>query len=384
MTEMIRPPKKRTNPLILFLMAAIPAAAIVWSMYQTQVQKPKEENAEMNSTLVYNTLGRPGESAPLKLADKFQDKDGDLVADPADPKDQIDPPTLYFSYVGTSQSEGERLRERFKEFVAYLSSKTGKPVEFSVFASPEAELKALLAGKLHVAGINTGNIPAAVNQGGFIPICGLATEQGVSNYQMQIIVPADSPIQKPADLKGHDLTLSEPGSNSGFKAPLVFLSHDSDLRPGRDFTVRYSGGHEASIEGIANKTYQAAAVAGDVLKRVMAEDPPKIKKEQFRVIYTSENFPTAGFGYVNTLKPDLAAKVKDAFDTFQWKGTGMEKEFAASAQTRFAQVSFKNDFALVRRIDDEIRSVRSDMEDSTTQEAATTQEGATSAPATAP
>ena len=34
----------------------------------------------------------------------------------------------------------------------------------------------------------------------------------------------------------------------------------------------------------------------DVLKRVMGEDPPKIKKEQFRVIYESENFPTAGFG----------------------------------------------------------------------------------------
>jgi phosphonate transport system substrate-binding protein len=360
------PPRKRTNPIILFLMAAIPAAAIVWSMYQTQVKKPIEENKAMNSQLVYDTLGRPGVSEPLKLAEKFKDADGDLVADPASSPDQVDPPTILFSYVGTSQAEGERLRERFKEFVAYLSTRTGRPVEFSVFNSPEEELKALCTGKLHVAGVNTGNIPTAVNQCGFVPICGLATDQGVSSYQMQIIVPADSPIQKLEDLRGRELTLTEPGSNSGFKAPLVLLARDHNIKPGKDFNVRYSGGHEASIEGIANGTYQAAAVASDVLKRVMAEDPPKIKKEQFRVIYESENFPTAGFGYVCTLKPDLAQKVKDAFFSFQWKGTGVEREFAASAQTKFIPVSFKNDFSLVRRIDDEIRSVRMDMEEPTT------------------
>src|SRR5438105_5744582 len=68
--------KKRTNPLVLFLMAVIPAAAIVWAMYQTQVKKPIEQNQQLNSELVYNLLGRPGESAPLKLADSFKDADG--------------------------------------------------------------------------------------------------------------------------------------------------------------------------------------------------------------------------------------------------------------------------------------------------------------------
>src|SRR5262245_58360948 len=164
------PPKKRTNPIVLFLMAAIPAAAIVWSMYHTQVRQPVEENQRMNSDLVFNTLGRPGDANPLKLADKYKDADGDLVADPADSGDQIDPPTIMFSYVGTSQAEGERLRERFKEFIAYLQSKTGRPVEFAIFPNPEEELRALINGKLHVAGVNTGNIPAAVNQAGFVPI----------------------------------------------------------------------------------------------------------------------------------------------------------------------------------------------------------------------
>ena len=352
-------PRKRTNPLILFLMAVIPTAAIVWAMYQTQVAKPREENQQLNSELVYNLLGRPGETAPLKLREDFKDVDGDLVADPpAEPSKLIDPPTIYFSYVGTSQTEGERLRERFKEFTAYLSSKTGKPVEFLVVKSPEEEVRALCDGRLQVAGVNTGNIPTAVNQCGFVPVCGLANDQGISRYRMQIIVPADSAVRGYEDLKGHELTLTEPGSNSGFKAPLVLLTKDKGLKPGKDFQIRYSGGHEGSIEGIANKTYQAAAVAGDVLQRVMGEEPPKIKKEQFRVIYESEDFPTAGFGYVYNLKPELAGKVKDAFFSFQWKGTGVEREFAASAQTKFVPISFKDNFSLIRRIDDEIRSIQ--------------------------
>jgi phosphonate transport system substrate-binding protein len=353
-------------------MGVIPAAAILWAMYQTQVRKPIEANQQMNSDLVYNLLGRPGESGVLKLNEKFTDADGDLVADPpAKAAELIDPPTLFFSYVGTSKTEAERLRERFKEFTAFLKDKSGKPVEFALFESPEDELKALCDGKLHVAGINTGNIPTAVNQCGFVPICGLANEKGISTYQMQIIVPADSPLKNLQDLRGHELTLTEPGSNSGFKVPLVLLHKDNGLIPGKDFLIRYSGGHEASIEGIANKTYQAAAVAGDVLKRVMGEDPPKIKKEQFRVIYESEDFPTAGFGYVNNLKPELAEKVKQAFFSFQWKGTGVEREFAASEQTKFAPVVFKKDFALVRRIDDAIRSIQTTGGEPATMEAAT-------------
>jgi phosphonate transport system substrate-binding protein len=294
---------------------------------------------------------------PLKLADHFNDADGDLVADaPTDPAQVVDPPTLKFSYVATT--DPEIYSKRFVEFVDYLSKQVGRPVEYVQFRSPEDELNALRKGELHVAGVNTGNIPLAVNECGFVPICGLAGEAGKSTYQMQIIVPPDSPIQKLSDLKGREITLTEPGSNSGFKAPLVLLAKDNGLRPGRDFQVRYSNGHDQSIAGIADKTWQAAAVASDVLKRNLAQG--KITQDQFRVIYTSEDFPTAGFGYDNHLKPELAAKVKDAFFTFQWKGTGVEKEFAASEQTRFVPISFKNDFALVRRIDDAIRSVQTE------------------------
>ncbi len=362
------PKKPRTNPLVLFLIAFVIAAIVGAIMYNIQIRQPAAENRKFNSELVYNVLGLNAQ--PLKMSDRFKDADGDLVADaPADPAQIVDPPKLIFSYVATN--EPEIYRERFKEFVDYLAKQVGRPVEYSLISKPEEELRALMEGKLHIAGVNTGNIPLAVNECGFVPICILAGESGHSKYQMQIIVPADSPMQKIEDIRGHELTLTEPGSNSGFKAPLVLLSKDKQIQPGRDFSIRYSGGHNQSIEGISKKTYQAAAVAGDVLKRAMAQDPPLIKKDQYRVIYESEDFPTAGFGYLCTLKPELAAKVKEAFFSFQWKGTGVEREFAASEQTKFAPVSFKNDFSLVRRIDNEIRSVPVDTSPETTQETTT-------------
>ncbi|HYO09284.1 MAG TPA: phosphate/phosphite/phosphonate ABC transporter substrate-binding protein [Tepidisphaeraceae bacterium] len=346
--------RRRTNPLLLLLGAVIVAAAIGWIMYFVQVRRPVQANRDMNSGLVQTVVGLR-DARPLKLDPKFVDADGDLVADaPADAKLQVDPPTLVFSFVGTDNPEA--YQERFKEFVQHLGARTGKPTEYMLFRSAEEELKALSDGRLHVAGLNTGNVPVAVNQCGFVPICNLASEQGVSTYQMQLIVPADSPIQSVSDLKGKEIALTEAGSNSGFKAPLVLL-RDHGLLPGKDFSIRYSGGHDASIAAIASKQYQAAAVASDLLRRAEAENPPRIQKGQYRVLYTSENFPTAGFGYVCNLKPELAQKVKDAFFSFEWKGTGVEREFAASNQTKFAPVSFKNDFALVRRIDDAIRSV---------------------------
>src|SRR4030095_8731040 len=89
-------------------------------------------------------------------------------------------------------------------------------------------------------------------------------------YQMELIVPADSYVKKPEELSGLELALTEAGSNSGFKAPLVLLQSHYSLAPGRDFGIRYSGSHVDSIKGIAAKQYEAAAVANDMLSRAVS------------------------------------------------------------------------------------------------------------------
>ena len=126
------------------------------------------------------------------------------------------------------------------------------------------------------------------------------------------------------------------------------------MLPNRDFNLRFSGGQKTSISHIADGSYPSAAVASDVLDRAVAQGD--IKKSAYRIIYTSELFPTGAIGYTCNLKPELADKISKAFLDFDWKGTGVEKLFGSTGQTKFIPVNYKNDWALVRRIDDAIGS----------------------------
>jgi phosphonate transport system substrate-binding protein len=337
--------ERGTSPVFLFVLSVIAAAAIGWALWAQYFRVPIVPDAQVNlSTTGFNF-------SVSKLDPRFTDTDADMLADPPnDASKFIDPPTLFFAFV--ADEEPEKQKAAWKPFTDYLAKVTGKPVEYALFTNTKDQLKAMQDGKLQVAGFNTGSVPAAVNNCGFLPICAIPTGEGTALTRSNIIVPADSLLQQPADLKGHELTLTEPSSNSGYKAPLVLLRSNFGLQPLSDVLLRYSGSHEASIEGIAQKKYEAAAVAEDMLNRESAAGV--IKPDQYRIIFSSESFPTAGLGYVYNLQPELAAKVKGALLTYDWKGTALEQTFSGAKQSRFIPVNYKNDWSLIRRIDDEM------------------------------
>lgn len=232
----------------LVVAGVIPAAIVAVVLWFVWYQKPVEEGREATHQVMLRTSGlsRPTSN---KLDTRFADADGDLVADPpTDPKDQLDPPTLVFSYVAIPAGEDETTAEdpykaAFVEFCQHLGKATGKQVEYRSFTSLNDQLKAMRDGKLHISGFNTGAVPMAVDLCGLVPICKLASAEGVASYRMRVIVPGDSSIQSLSDLKNHELTLTEPGSNSGYKAPLVLLRSQVGLEPERDYIIRYSGSH---------------------------------------------------------------------------------------------------------------------------------------------
>jgi phosphonate transport system substrate-binding protein len=164
---------------------------------------------------------------------------------------------------------------------------------------------------------------------------------------MEIIVPADSAIKSPADLKGHKIAFTAPTSNSGFKAPSAILKADFGLVAKKDFEPTFSGKHDNSVLGVANKDYDAAAIANSVMKRMFDRkvvDPAKI-----RSIYKSETFPTTGYGIAHNLDPKLAEKIKQAFFTFKWEGSDLQKEFKKEA--KFVPITYKKDWSVIRKID---------------------------------
>jgi phosphonate transport system substrate-binding protein len=187
----------------------------------------------------------------------------------------------------------------------------------------------------------------AVSCAGLVPFAMMASEDGSFGYEMEIIVPAASSITSPSDIKGKTLAFTSPTSNSGNKAPSALLKSEFGLVKDVDFKTTFSGKHDNSVLGIANNDYEVAAVANSVLNRMIKRDV--IKAEQIRTIYKSQTFPTTGYGHAHNLDPQLTAKIKQAFFTFEWEGSDLKKEFKKEGQ--FMSIRHKNDWDVIRKID---------------------------------
>lgn len=288
--------------------------------------------------------------AEFKLDSRYQDADGDLVADiPADPAQQIDPDRLIFAY--TPVEDPAVYADVWAGFLDHLKQVTGKDVQFFPVQSNAAQIEAMRAGRLHVAGFNTGGNPLAVACAGFRPFAMMASKDGAFGYEMEIITYPGSGIGKVGDIKGKKLAFTSETSNSGCKAPSAILKSEFGLSAGTDFEPVFSGKHDNSILGVANKDYPAAAVANSVLKRMIARGV--VQADQVVSIYKSQTFPTTGYGVVYNLKPELQEKIKDAFFSFDWEGSRLLEEFRANEppQEAFIPISFQEHWAVIRQID---------------------------------
>ena len=282
------------------------------------------------------------------LDKRFCDVDGDLIADiPTDPADQIDPDTLIFAY--TPVEDPAVYKDAWAEFMTHMEEVTGKKAVNFTVQSNAAQIEAMRSGRLHIAGFNTGSNPLAVNCAGFRPFTIMASADGNFGYEMEIITFPGSGVESVEDIKGKQLAFTSPTSNSGFKAPSAILKGDFDLLPDRDFEPVYSGKHDNSILGVANKDYVAASIANSVKSRMISRDV--IKAEDVITIYKSQTFPTTGFGVVYNLKPELQAKIQEAFFSFDWEGTAMQIEFSKSNESQFLPMNYKEFWDVIRKID---------------------------------
>ncbi|AFZ50843.1 phosphate/phosphite/phosphonate ABC transporter substrate-binding protein [Dactylococcopsis salina] len=291
------------------------------------------------------SLGQSDCPRPEKMSERFCDRNGDLVADT--PDNPIDPRTLVFAY--TPVEDPAVYRDVWAGFLDHMRQVTGKRVQFFAVDSNAAQLEAMRAGRLHVAGFNTGSVPFAVNFAGFVPFTMMAANDGSFGYEMEIIVPADSPIQSVEELKGKQIAFTSPTSNSGFKAPSALLKSEFNMEKDQDYSSTFSGSHENSILGVYNNDYTAASIANSVLSRMKARGV--VEGNELRTIYKSDTFPTTAYGYIYNLEPQLAAKIKEAFRTFEWEGSQLKEEFSKSGEDQFIPITYQKEWEVIRKID---------------------------------
>lgn len=340
------------------------------------------------------------QSAGAKLAAGYADANGNLVADaPTDPAKFVNPAELTFTAVVAD--DPDKAEALWKPLMEAIAKKTGKKVTYlktlpGVAGGPapvpagedgtpsnalntvEAQMGLLRAGKLHVTALSTGQVAAAVNAAGFVPLVCPATADGQFTYEAEVIVPADSPAKSVADLRGPGkppFAFTALSSNSGAKAPLVAFKREHGMLPGRDYDFVLTGGHDLSILGVCygrsqaalrragtlapdappatpDDRYPLACVAGDLLAQMVAAGT--VKASQYRTLSKSASFPPLCFGVPHDLDPKLRQAIEAAFTEFRFEGTPVGERYKAQGRVKFAPVNYLKDWKDVRDIDDQL------------------------------
>jgi phosphonate transport system substrate-binding protein len=272
----------------------------------------------------------------------YCDENRDGIADP--PKDAsklVSPDTLIFTYAPVE--EPAVYEAAWSDFLKHLEKVTGKKAKYFGLQNYAAQIEAMRSGRLHISAYSTGSLVYAVHVAGAVPFAIMRDARGPAGYHLVVITQAkNDKINGIADLKGKRVAHVSQTSNSGHQAPVYFFSK-MGVVPGKDYTIAFSGKHDNSALGVVNGDYDAAAVADTVVARMAARGV--IKATDYKIVYTSPVFPTAGFAYSHNLEPRLAEKIREAFMSFSIAGTSLGKEF--KDRTGFMPVNYQKDWEAV-------------------------------------
>jgi phosphonate transport system substrate-binding protein len=283
------------------------------------------------------------------LDDAYCDENRDMVADaPADAARQRDPSTLVFAY--TPVEDPALYASQFRPFLDHLTQCTGRRTVYFQVTSNAAQVEAMRSGRLHIAGFSTGPTAFAVNLAGAVPFAVKGGPEAYESYRVVVLVRADSPFQQLSDLRGRRVAHTSATSNSGNLAPRAFFP-GAGLTPETDYRVLFSGGHDRSVMGVNAGDYDAAPVASDVFERMVGRG--QVRRENFRIIWQSDPFPTSSFALAHDLRPELAERIRQCFFSFRFPAQ-MARDLGGN--DRFWPATYARDWAPVRAVADAVNA----------------------------
>ncbi|MFZ5798019.1 MAG: phosphate/phosphite/phosphonate ABC transporter substrate-binding protein [Desulfobulbaceae bacterium] len=175
----------------------------------------------------------------------------------------------------------------YQQIVDYLAAKLETPAEM-VHRTTYDEIDRMLAQQqVDLAFICTA--PYVEDKDAFgVELLVAPVVDGKTTYQSYIIVHQDGSIAAIEDLAGKTFAFVDPKSNTGRQYPLYLLARNG-WEPDR-FFERYffSYSHNKSVEMVAKKKADAAAVDSAVYAYMLAEDSPYAK--QVKIIHRSPEF----------------------------------------------------------------------------------------------
>ena len=207
--------------------------------------------------------------------------------------------------------------ERYADFAAYLSREIGVPVKLRVAGDYAAVIEGQRAEQIHI-GIHGPSSYARARMIGvkISPFVIDVVKGGVKGYHSVFYVKANSPYKTIADLKGKNLGLVDPNSASGNNVPR-FAMHAMKINPEEYFgKVVYTGSHVNAVMALNQGTVDVAAnwwnnETDSELTRMVEKG--MVKKEDFRIIFKSEQIVNSPTTYLDSLPADLKKRIEQAF-----------------------------------------------------------------------
>lgn len=208
---------------------------------------------------------------------------------------------------GESAPTVMRLNEPLR---AYLEHKLGLPVELVVGANYAATGEALRFGRLDIAYLGPVTYILQGRRAPLEPFARPSHEIVGPTFQAVVIVPADSPAQSLADLKGKEVAFGDPASTSGTWVPRYMLA-EAGLVSDRDYSLRVLGAHDAVALAVVNHKADAGGLSMPIYKRLLKEG--KIDSKAVRVLAESPAIPEYMWTFRPGLDPAFKEEIRKAF-----------------------------------------------------------------------
>lgn len=209
---------------------------------------------------------------------------------------------------GESRPVVERINEPLR---AYLQRRLGIVVELVVGSSYVATGEALRRGELDLAYLGPVTYILQSRQADLEPFARPTHGGRIGpTFQAAIIVPADSPAETLADLRGGEIALGDAASTSGSWVPRYMLL-EAGLVMGQHYVRRNLGAHDAVAAAVSGRTVKAGGLSLPILQRLLAEG--RVERDTVRILAESAPIPEYMWTFRAGLADDLRESLRQAF-----------------------------------------------------------------------
>jgi phosphonate transport system substrate-binding protein len=205
---------------------------------------------------------------------------------------------------------GAKFTAAYQSLTSVMSKSLNCPVNLIITDNYTNEVEAMKAGKIDVGEFGPLGYIFAHTVANAQPVAVFADKNGKPvTYTAALWVPADSSIKTLADLKGHTIAFSDPGSTSGNLLPRYALIK-AGLNPDKDVKIEFAGGHPQSLLALTNGKVDAGEINSQ--QQATATAAHQFDPSKFRMIWQSQPIQNDPITVRGNLSPAFKAALTKA------------------------------------------------------------------------